>query len=173
MLNSSSDPAAVRRYRRAGFDLHPMMFLVGAIDHGAVPAVERVRPGAAADRELQDSVDRRARGSAHGPDHGLLARQLHLLVIDDARGSGYVYVDDGGSPVTLAATDRRTASELMWAALATSPPGGEVQVRHVTAANQWALDVGLDAGLGVHPGGYQALRHLRPPAPYLPHGSLM
>jgi len=30
------------------------------------------------------------------------------------------------------------------------------------------LNVGLAAGLGVHLGGYLALRHMRPPAPYLP-----
>ena len=175
MLNSSSDPVAARRYRLAGFELHPTMSLTGTVDHTVIPDLGRVRAGTSGDRDQLDSVDRRVRGSAHGPDHEILARQLHLLVIDDTRGSGsgYAYVDASGSPAVVAATDRRTASLMLWAALASAPPGGEVAVPHVSAANQWALDVGLAAGLVVHPAGYQALRHLKPPAPYLPHGSLM
>lgn len=173
MLNASSDPAAARRYRMAGFDLHPMMTLRGVVDRTRIPDLGRVRDGSLGDRDLMDSVDRRTRGSAHGPDHDILAAQHRLLVSDDGRGSGYVYVDAEGSPAVVAATSRRTASALLWAGLAMSLPGADVAVRHVTAANQWALDVGLAAGLAVHPQGYQALRHLRPPAPYLPHGSLL
>ncbi len=173
MLNSSSDPVAARRYRLAGFELHPTMSLTGTVDHTVVPDLGRVRAGTSGDRDQLDSVDRRVRGSAHGPDHEFLARQLHLLVIDDTRGSGYAYVDATGSPAVVAATDRRTASLVLWAALASAAPGSEVAVSHVSAANQWALDVGLAAGLVVRPDGYQVLRQLKPPSPYLPHGSLM
>ena len=173
MLNSSADPAAARRYRLAGFDLHPTMSLRGVVDRRALPTRDRARVGDPVDRDLMDSVDRRARGSAHGPDHEILAEQLHVLVAEDGRGTGYAYVDERGNPAVVAATSRRTAADLLWAALAMAPPGEPVLVRHVTAANQWAVDVGLAAGLSVLPGGYQALRHLRPPAPYLPHRSLM
>ncbi len=38
----------------------------------------------------------------------------------------------------------------MWEALASSPPGDEVSVHHITAANAWALDVGLAARLAIH-----------------------
>jgi hypothetical protein len=46
-------------------------------------------------------------------------------------------------------------------------------VHHVTAANAWALDVGLAARMAVHQSGYLCLRAMKPPAPYLHHGSLL
>jgi ribosomal protein S18 acetylase RimI-like enzyme len=174
MFASSADPAAVRAYRRAGFDLHPQMVLRGVVDRSDLPVVERVREGSAGDRDLMDSVDRQTRGAAHGPDHDVLLAQLRLVVTDHHSGSGYAYLDpDTGAPLLLAATSRRTASALMWEGLASSPPGSEVVVAHVTAANQWALDVGLEARLEVHQSGYLALRHMAPPSPYVHHGSLL
>ena len=110
MLAASADPKAVRRYRLAGFDLHPQMLLWGHVDRAVIPVVERVRDGSPGDFDLMDSVDRRTRGAAHGPDHAVLAREFHLLVSDSSTGSGYVYVNDTGSPVLLAATNRRTAT---------------------------------------------------------------
>ena len=173
MFSSSSDPSAVRRYRRAGFTLHPQMFLRGVVDRSVLPVVERVRDGSASDVDLMDSVDRRTRGAAHGPDHEPLLAQFRLVVCDRTTGSGYAYVDATGSPVLLAATNRRTATDLLWEALATSAPGSTVDVHHVTAVNEWALDVGQEARLEVHQWRYLALRHMTPPAPYLHHGSLL
>jgi GNAT superfamily N-acetyltransferase len=173
MLASSADPRAVRRYRRAGFTLHPQMLLRGVVDRAALPDLERVREGSQGDVDLMDSVDRRTRGAAHGPDHVPMLAQFRLTVVDHSHGSGYAYVDASGSPVLLAATSRRAAALLMWEALASSPPDGVVEVGHVTAANEWALDVGLDAGLAVHQSGYLALRAMKPPTPYLHHGSVL
>lgn len=173
MFSASADPGAVRRYRLAGFDLHPQMLLSGVVDRSAIPVVERVREGSAADVDLLDSVDRRTRGAAHLSDHELLLAQFRLAVIDDTTGSGYAYVDTDGSPALLAATNRRTASRLMWEALASSAPGAEVSVHHITAANAWALDVGLAAHLAIHQNGYLCVRQMKPPAPYLHHGSLL
>ena len=174
MLASSADPRAVRRYRRAGFTLHPQMFLRGVVDRDVLPVVERVREGSAADIDLMDSVDRRTRGAAHGPDHEPLLGQFRLVVADRSTGSGYAYADaQDGTPVLLAATNRRTASELLWECLASSPPGSTIEVQHVTAVNDWAIDVGLAARLDVHQSGYLALRNMKPPMPYLHHGSLL
>jgi predicted N-acetyltransferase YhbS len=169
MLSASEDPAAVRLYRRAGFALHPTMRLSGLVPRSVLPVVERVREGTLADLDLADSVDRRARDAAHGADHRLLAATYRLVVVDRASGSGYAYVHPSGGPVLLAATNRRTAAALMWECLAASDPGRECVVDHVTAENQWAVDVGLEARLAVHPVGYLAVRRMRPPAPYLPH----
>jgi GNAT superfamily N-acetyltransferase len=172
MLSSSSDPRAVRRYRAAGFSLHPQMFLRGVVDRAAIPALgNKVREGSAGDVDLMDSVDRQTRGAAHGPDHEVLMAQLRLVVTDTSTGSGYAYVDAHGSPQLLAATNRRTAGRLLWEALASSE--GEVVVPHVTPANEWAVDVGLAARLEVHTAGYLGLRNMRPPAPYLHHGALL
>ena len=46
-------------------------------------------------------------------------------------------------------------------------------VAHVTAANQWALDVGLAARLELHQEGYLGLRGMKPPAPYVHNGALL
>ena len=71
----------------------------------------------------------------------------------------------------LAATDRRTAARLLWAALLTAT--GDAEVPHVTGANQWALQVGLAAGLTVRTEGYLGVRGMKPPTPYLHNGALL
>ena len=174
MFAASADPGAVRRYRLAGFDLHPQMVLAGVVDRSGLPAVRHVREGVPGDRDLLDSLDRRTRGAAHLSDHDLLGAQFRLLVVDRPSASGYAYVDRAtGAAVLVAATDRRTASSLLVEGLASSPEGSRVEVHHVTAANQWALDVGLWARLAVSQSGYLCVRNLKPPAPYLHHGSLL
>ena len=173
MFAASADPGAVRRYRLAGFDLHPQMFVRGVVDRAAIPVVDRVREGNAADIDLMNSVDRQTRGAAHLGDHELLLAQFRLVVTDHSTGAGYAYVDEDGSAALLAATNRRTATTLMWEALASSRPGAEVAVHHITAANAWALDVALAARMAIHQSGYLCLRQMKPPSPYLHHGSLL
>lgn len=173
MLAASEDQGALRRYRQAGFSLHPQFLLQGYVDRSALPVVDHVREGTAGDRDLLDSLDRRTRGAAHGDDHEVLGRLFRLLVVDRTTGSGYAYVDDSGAPVLLAATSRKVASQLLWEALAASTPEKPVAVAHVTSANEWALDVAMAARLGVHVRGHLGLRHLKPPAPYLHHGTFL
>lgn len=170
MLASSIDPRAVRRYRLAGFSLHPTMLLWGSVDRGLLPVVDSVREGSLADRDLADSVDRLTRGAAHGPDHETLAAVTTMLVVDRPTGQGYAYVRPGGSVALLAATNERTAQRLLWESLARSEPDRPVEVGRVTAAQEWAIDVAMAARLEVHQRGYLALRHMRPPATYLPSG---
>ena len=43
----------------------------------------------------------------------------------------------------------------------------------MTPANEWAVDIGLEARLSVSTRGYLALRGMSPPTPYLPHSSLL
>ncbi|HSJ20448.1 MAG TPA: GNAT family N-acetyltransferase [Nocardioidaceae bacterium] len=169
MLAASADPRAARRYRQAGFRLHPTMSLTGVVDRTAIPLVERVREGSVGDVDLMNSVDRQVRDAAHGVDHELLASTYRLLVVDRSTGSGYAYSPPGGGgPYLLAATNRRTATALLWEVLAGSAEGEEVHVDQVTDVNEWALDVGMTAGLSLHCSGYLALRHMKPPRPYLP-----
>lgn len=171
MLASSADPRAARRYRLAGFSLHPQMHLRGTVDRSAIPVVEKVREGSAADVDLLDSLDRQTRGAAHGPDHALMLRTWRLLVTDTSTGSGYAYVEADGWVAMLAAGNRRTAARLLWAALAET--SGETTVPHLTAANEWAVDVGMAARLELHQEGYLGLRGMKPPAPYVHHGALL
>ena len=173
MLSASRDPLAVRRYHQAGFTLHPQMYLVGQVDRAVLPVVEKTREGSAGDLDLMNSVDRATRGAAHLGDHELLLGQYRLVVTDTPTGSGYVYVDGLGSPQLLAATNRRTATRLLWEALASSDPLVNVDISHVTPANAWAIDVGMTARMELHTAGYLALRGMKPPVPYLHHGSLL
>jgi hypothetical protein len=168
MFNASSDPKALRRYHHAGFTLHPQMFLRGTADRSRIPVVEKVREGGASDIDLMDSVDRQTRGAAHGLDHQLLLGQYRLVVSETSSSQGYAYLDRGTA--LLAATDRRTAARLLWEAIASSE---DLLIGHITAENAWAVDVGMEARLELHQEGYLALRHMRPPRPYLAHGALM
>jgi GNAT superfamily N-acetyltransferase len=167
MLTSLPDPQALRRYRRAGFTLHPTMKLTGVVDRSALPAVDGVRAGTAADFDLVDSVDRRVRGATHRPDNAHVLGYSTLLVCDLLTASGYAYVAPWGV-VRLAATNRAVAQRLLWAALAWPAPGSAVDVRNLTSDQEWAVDVGLAAGLRVEQDSYLALRHMRPPSPYVP-----
>jgi len=171
MISSSSDPKAVRRYRLAGFSLHPQMYFTGGVDRSTIPVVDKIRAGTVGDVELMDSIDRRTRGAAHGPDHLLMLGMWDLLVSDSSTGSGYAYVDERGGVALLAATNRRTATRLLWEALArttsTTPLG------HITAANEWAIDVGMAARLDLQQEGYLGLRGMKPPAPYVHNGALL
>ena len=98
---------------------------------------------------------------------------VDLVVTETTSDSGYAYVDDNGIPVLLAATSRRTAAKLLWEALASAPVGATLEVGHITSANHWALDVGLAARLSIHQRGHLMLRGMKPPVPYLHHGSLL
>ena len=136
MVTASDDPLALRRYRLAGFTLHPAMVLRGRVPRAVLPIVEHVG---------------RARPT----------------------GSGYAYVAPGGGPHLLAATNRRTATDLLWETLADSDPEEEVALRHVTVANEWAVDVGMAARMLLASEGFLGLRGMQPPTPYVHSGSFL
>jgi GNAT superfamily N-acetyltransferase len=170
MLCALPHAQALRRYRQAGFSLYPAMRLVGTVSSASrtdFPDVRGVRAGTEADLELVDSVDRRVRGATHRPDHPILAGYGPLLVSDLMTGSGYVYLDRSGIGL-LAATNKTIAQRLLWSALMQIPSDEEIVVRYLTSDQEWALDVGLTAGLRIEPDGFLAFRHMRPPTPYIP-----
>jgi GNAT superfamily N-acetyltransferase len=173
MLAASADPKAARRYRLAGFDLHPSMFMTGTVSRDVLPVVDRVREGTAGDVDMLNSVDRQVRDAAHGVDHEYLTKTYRLVVIDRSTGSGYAYVNPAGGPYLLAATNRRTATDLLWESLAASSPDEACLVNHLTAANAWAMDVGMAARMDLHSIGYLGLRSMKPPAPYLHSGHFL
>ncbi|MEV4616386.1 GNAT family N-acetyltransferase [Kitasatospora sp. NPDC049258] len=175
MVCGAPSPAAARHYRRAGFTLHPAMTLSGPVDRSGLldPGDIPVHPGGAAQLHLLDSVDRRLRGAARGPDHAyLLGHYEELLIADSLAGSGYCY-RDGGAVKLLGATSKRIATRLLREALARVPDGAEARVEHLTAEQEWAVDVGLELGLTVETHGYLALRGMRPPMPYIPDRGLL
>ena len=173
MVISSSDPKAARRYRLAGLTMHPVMFLVGNVGRDLLPVVEHVREGSAGDIDLMNSVDRQVRDSAHGVDHEILASIYPLVVVDRSTGSGYAYVEPGGGPYLLAATNRRTATDLLWETVAASSPDEPCTIAQLSPENQWAVDVGMAARMDLDSTGYLALRGMKPPAPYIPSGHFL
>jgi GNAT superfamily N-acetyltransferase len=173
MICASHDPKAYRRYRRAGFTLHPSVLSRGVVDRSAIPTLLRVRDGTAADVDLCDEVDRRTRGAGHGVDHELLRGDYPLVVIDDAAGRGYCYVLPAGGAYLLAATDELTATELLWESLARTSGAAAAGFRYATAEQEWAIDVALAARLEIHGRGYVAYRGMRPAVPYLPSAHVM
>jgi ribosomal protein S18 acetylase RimI-like enzyme len=171
MLSSTVHPGATRRYRMAGFELHPQMRMVGRVERALLPAVRGLRDGDAHDIEWMDDLDERRRGGGHGPDHELLLATQHLTVSSPPRPAGYVYTSQDRRPHLLAADDATTASDLLVDALASTT--GPTLVNCITAQNHWAVDVGLTARMDIGQEGYLALRDMRPPSPYLPSGHFL
>ncbi|MGD3111124.1 GNAT family N-acetyltransferase [Streptomyces sp. YGL11-2] len=171
IFSSSVHPGATRRYRLAGFSLHPQMRMVGTVDRSTLPAVDGLREGRADDVAWMDALDRRLRGAGHGPDHGYLLGGLRLMVSRDRNRPGYVYIDERGRASLLAAAHPETAQRLLWEALAAAR--GRTLVNCITAPNEWAIDVGLAARLDIGQEGYLAVRDMAIPANYLASGHFL
>ena len=166
---SSKDPRALAAYARLGLALHPCVMATGRPRGVAAP--EDLRPGTPADFPLADAVDRAVRGAAHGGDlRVLLGGGRRLLV---APGRGYA-VMDGGSVRLLAAFDEAGAQDVLRGALA-SAGGGEAMVEYISAAQDWAVPVCLDAGLALipHTGAVFVDGDVGPFRPYLPSGAYL
>lgn len=171
IICSSNDPKAVRRYRFAGFDLHPAMLAWGRVSRASLPALPEVRDGSAEDADLLDSIDRAARGFGRPNDHPLIIDQMRLAISEVGGSRGYAYFSTNGSPYLLAATDPDAAQRVLWGALAHSTADDPVDISNVTAHQTWAIDVALAARLELHTYGYVAVRGMQVPTPYLPSGS--
>ncbi|MEV6773352.1 GNAT family N-acetyltransferase [Nocardia sp. NPDC051030] len=171
MFSSTVHPAATRRYRLAGFSLHPQMRMIGTVDRSTLPPVTGLSDGSADDFDWMDQLDQRLRGAGHGPDHQYLLNDHRLIVSRTNGNHGYVYLDPRGRPTLLAATDHRTAQILLWEALASSQ--SDTLVNCITTANEWAVDVGLAARLHIGQEGYLAARNMPTPAPYLASGQFL
>jgi GNAT superfamily N-acetyltransferase len=168
IIASSGDSRALRAYARAGFAMHPAVQASGVPRTLEVPA--SVREGSLADLGLTESIDRSVRGAAHGSDIEALLTDSRMLVVD---GRGYALARRDHLAV-LAATDVDAARDLLRAILATAPEGESIRVEYITAAQGWAVDVVLDAGLalGVHNALF--LRgDVGPFHPYLPSGAYL
>ncbi|MEU0279124.1 GNAT family N-acetyltransferase [Streptomyces sp. NPDC006195] len=171
IFSSSVHAGATRRYRLAGFSLHPQMRMVGTVDRSTLPPVEGLREGRADDFEWMDRLDRNLRGAGHGPDHGYMLGTMRLVVSRDTTKPGYVYLDDRGQAALLAAAQPETAQKLLWEAVASSR--GATLVNCITTPNEWAIDVGLAARLDIGQEGYIAVRGMPVPAPYLASGHFL
>jgi GNAT superfamily N-acetyltransferase len=171
VILSSSDPRAIRAYARLGLEVHPAIAAKGAPRGIAPPA--GVRAGGPEDLPLTEAVDREVRGAAHGGDLLAMLAGGHELLVAPERGYAMLR---GGELRLLAARDDAAARELLRAALARiAEHGADANVQFITARQQWAIEVCLEARLEleadcgcVFTGGDTG-----PFAPYLPSGAYL
>jgi GNAT superfamily N-acetyltransferase len=171
VILSSSDPRAIRAYARLGLELHPAIAAKGA-PRGIAPA-DDVRPGGPGDLALTEAVDREVRGAAHGGDVLAMLAGGHELLVAPERGYAMLR---GGELRLLAARDDATARDLLRAALARiADRGAQADVQFITARQQWAIDVCVEARLELEPdcGCVFTGGDVGPFAPYLPSGAYL
>lgn len=163
---STVEPAAVRRYQRAGFELHPSYTAKGSVDRSRIPAVQGIRDFQPEDRETLDDVLRAIRGAAMGPEVDYWQERGSRVVVSPGRGFAVLRAEGTN---WLAATDDGTARDLLWTVLAEAP--GEVEIDWLAANQQWAVDVCLDAHLTLRSSASLCLRGQPMMSPYLPCGA--
>jgi GNAT superfamily N-acetyltransferase len=168
MIMTSSDPRALRRYSRAGLDIHPAVAATGKIDRDAIPAGLPGRSGSLDDLDLVADVDAGLRGSRAEDVAYMLSAGATLQIIDAGHSRGYV-LQRGKRLVMLGAGDDATAARLLWRFLGQA--GAEAEIWALTARQDWAVRVALAAGLEVAPAGPLFISGLeRPPGPWLASG---
>jgi GNAT superfamily N-acetyltransferase len=174
IILSTTHPAAMRRYARSsGYRLLPTVSLSGSWDQRRVPASLRSRPGdLAADAETIEAASRHVRSASHLRDLPtmLAVPGMTLLVVAD---EGFACVREGDVWL-LAARSEAAAEDLLWGAMTSGPRGGTFRYDFITAENQWAIHVGLAAGLSLSVDGPVFVRgDIGPLAPYIPSGAYL
>lgn len=157
LIVASDDPRAIRRYALAGFALRPTLSAAGgSCGAPGVRGAERLpdtggtRLGDLADLDLTEAVDARVRGAARGADLATVLEAGGRMVVADGPRRGYAVLRDS-SLFTLAALDEQTAAAVLARSL--REIGGPARVNWLDAANGWAHEVVIAAGLRLTPSG--------------------
>ena len=171
IIASSTDPKAMRRYAKAGFDLRPCVAAAGIVDRAAIPAGLRSTEDPEA-LGLGEPLGRFLRGAAYAPDD--------LAIYAEAGGTVLRCGDDGlalchdGIVSIVLAREEEVASDLLWSCLAASTPGATASSDFITAGQDWAIRTLLDAGLALSPDGPLFTRGtLGPLRPWIPAGTFL
>jgi predicted GNAT family acetyltransferase len=169
MIMTSPDPRALRRYSRAGLAIHPAVEAEGMVDRAAIPADLPGRTGDVTDLDLVEHVDRTTLGRSRAEDvEHMVKHGIAMEVVDTGAGRGFA-LHRRDRLRLLGATDEQTAALLLWRCLAATD--GKAQVWCMTAAQDWAVRVALEARLKVVAAGPLFVDGLdRPPGPWLPSG---
>jgi GNAT superfamily N-acetyltransferase len=173
-IQCSRDPKAMALYSGLGFSLHPVVAAWGPVRPGGVPRpseVTRYEPDAVTDAQLDvvTAIDRTVRGSARAIDMRMMLSEegARLLLHEDR---AYAVAKDDRI-VTLGARDEESAALVLRTMLAESPEGETVEINWLTAGQQWAIDVLVQAGVELQPYGPVMVRGMPgPPSPYIPSG---
>ena len=155
---STERPAAMRRYARAGLDLHPAVAAAGLVDaRGSPSAAARVEDAGAGGLAVADAIGRAARGAGHARDlPSSLRHGARLLVLEDR---AFALLGRAGAVALLGARDEDAAQTAAVGRLARTRRGGR-RCRSTSSprASDWAVPVLLDAGLLLSPDGPVFLR---------------
>jgi GNAT superfamily N-acetyltransferase len=168
MIQSSSDPRAMRRYFLAGLAMHPTAAMGGQPDRRAIPSSLPGRDGVEGDLELVAEVEAQlGRSRTEDVAFGLGDRSIRFDVVDGDGGRGWMLWHPD-RPVMLGASNEQTAAVLLWRFLAGAE--GEVQVLGLTASQQWAFDVLHQARLTAEIRGSLFVDGMALPVPWIPSG---
>lgn len=168
MIMSSEDPRAIRRYSRTGLSINPAVLVEGTVHRATVPADLPGRTGTAQDLELVAEVDATIGRARQNDAAFLLDSDAVLEIVDDGPRRGFG-LHRKGSIAMLGATDNETAAAVFWRMLAGSAEH-KIQLWCLTARQDWAVRVALDARLTVKPSGPLFVSGTRPPGPWIPSG---
>lgn len=171
LILSSTHPAAMRLYAATGIPVRPCLAAAGIVDQARMPDLDGAEEAGAAGIAVADAIGREIRGAGHGRDLAVPLRfGARLFVVADRAFS----VVRGGHVVLLAARDEAAARTALWAALHSAGPGATSGVDFLTAGQDWAVAVALQAGLQLSPDGpVFAGGELGPLAPYVPSGAFL
>jgi GNAT superfamily N-acetyltransferase len=168
LVLSTTNPQAMGIYARTGLPIRPCVAAAGIPDLSRAPDVDDV---VEAGLPLADAIGRELRGAGHGRDIPVpMAHGARLLVYEDRAFA----VARASNLIMLGARDEPAAQHVLWAVFATAGPGATVNVDFLTAGQDWALPVCLDARLALSPDGPMfAGGTLGPLAPYIPSGAYL
>jgi GNAT superfamily N-acetyltransferase len=171
LILSSTNPAAMATYARSGLAIRPCVAAAGIPDLSRAPEVDGVEEAGEAGIPVADAIGRAVRGAGHARDLPVaMAHGARLFVLQD-RAFALVR---GGQVALLAALDEEAAKRVLWAAFAAAGPGATVTVDFLTAGQDWAVGVCVDARLPLSPDGPMfAGGALGPLAPYVPSGAYL
>jgi len=170
LIVSSNDPRAMRLYARAGFAVLPTLQTEGRLDRSALPAPDpAVIDGDREDLEELAAISREIRGAPHTKElEYALDRGGRLLRL---RNRGFAVVLPDWCVWLLVARDEDSARSLLWSALAAVGDSDRSLVRWLTAGQQWAVQLLVDAGLQLSAYGALCVRgDPGPLAPFVPSG---
>jgi GNAT superfamily N-acetyltransferase len=171
IILASEDPRALRAYARAGFSLSPCVEAYGPLLRPPEAPVS-VRPLRwPADQALVDATGRYVRGASHARDVPAWLGSNQTVLVHE--GGGFA-VRRGAEVRLVAAHDDDVAAELLRGVLASTPDGAKVGIYFITGGQDWAIEVALDAGLKLRPGGAVMFRgEAAPLRPYIPSGAYL
>jgi GNAT superfamily N-acetyltransferase len=172
LILSSVNPRALRAYHRAGLRARPCLEASGPLNRSRIPTgLRSVAGDPGVDADVITRASRHVRGASHLPDiEAAMEAGCELLVCGDG---GFALARDGAAYL-VAALDEASAIDLAWSCLALGGPGEPAHIGFISAGNDWAIGVALDAGLSLAPDGpVFASGPLGTMTPYLPSGAYL